>query len=218
MILRYKFAIFPILLISVGILIIAFTLISPLTKQADQQPSPSPSQFNNEVKGTSIQSQPSDEINGGVKVTKVIDGDTIEIEGGVRVRYIGIDTPETVHPSRPVQCFGREASNKNKELVEGKFVKLEKDVSETDKYARLLRYIYVGDVFINDFLVREGYAYSSSYPPDIKHQDQFLAAQIEARENNRGLWGSCSGQTSVIDGDCNIKAIFPLVVIKFIIL
>lgn len=80
------------------------------------------------------------------KVVRVIDGDTIEIEGGDRVRYIGIDTPETVDPRKPVQCYGQEASNKNKELVEGKTVELEKDVSETDKYGRLLRYVWLGDM------------------------------------------------------------------------
>jgi micrococcal nuclease len=124
-------------------------------------------------------------------VTRVIDGDTIEIEGGYKVRYIGIDTPETVHPSKSVECFGIEASNKNKELVEGKKVKLEKDISETDKYGRLLRYVWVGDIFVNDYLVRQGYAYASTYPPDIKYSEQFVHAQREARENNRGLWASC---------------------------
>ena len=82
-------------------------------------------------------------------VIRVVDGDTIEIEGGQKVRYIGIDTPETVDPSRPVGCYGKEASDKNKELVEGKIVRLEKDISETDRYGRLLRYIYVGDIFVN---------------------------------------------------------------------
>jgi len=67
------------------------------------------------------------------KVVKVIDGDTIKLENGEVVRYIGIDTPETVHPSKPIQCFGKEASDKNKELVEGKLVKLEKDITNRDK-------------------------------------------------------------------------------------
>lgn len=121
-------------------------------------------------------------------VTRVVDGDTIEIEGGQKVRYIGIDTPESVHPSKPVECFAIEASNKNKKLVLGKRVRLEKDVSETDKYGRLLRYVWVGDVFVNDFLVRQGYAYSYSYPPDVKYQDQFKQAEGEARGTGRGLW------------------------------
>lgn len=132
-----------------------------------------------------------------VKVIRVVDGDTIEIEGGEKVRYIGIDTPETVDPRKTVQCFGVEASKKNKELVEGKMVRLEKDVTDRDKYNRLLRYIYVGDTFINLELVRQGFAYSYSYPPDIKYQDQFVKAQQEAREAKRGLWGACSEDTRV---------------------
>jgi micrococcal nuclease len=123
-------------------------------------------------------------------VTKVIDGDTIEIEGGKRVRYIGIDTPETVHPSKPVECYGKEASNKNIELVLDKKVSLVKDVSETDKYGRLLRYVYVGDVFVNDYLVKEGYAKASTYPPDVKFNEQFLTSQKYAIDNDKGLWGS----------------------------
>ena len=127
-----------------------------------------------------------------VKVTRVIDGDTIEIEGGQKVRYIGIDTPETVDPRKPVQCFGIEASNINKELVEGKNVRLAKDISEIDKYGRLLRYVYVDNTFVNDLLVREGYAHSSSYPPDIKYQNQLTQAEQEAQQNSRGLWSACN--------------------------
>lgn len=131
-----------------------------------------------------------------VKVTKVIDGDTIEIERGLKVRYIGVDTPETVDPRRPVQCFGKEAANKNRELVEGEVIILEKDVSDTDKFGRLLRYIYLpledGKLlFINDYLIREGFAKASSFPPDIKYQEQFLQAEQEARNQGRGLWGRC---------------------------
>lgn len=129
------------------------------------------------------------------KVVKVIDGDTITLENGEVVRYIGIDTPETTHPSKPVQCFGKEASEKNKELVEGKMVRIEKDVSERDKYNRLLRYVWVGDIFINDYLVREGYAYASTYPPDVKYSDQFLKAQQEAREKKKGLWAGCKEES-----------------------
>lgn len=130
-------------------------------------------------------------------VTRVIDGDTIEIEGGIKVRYIGIDTPETVDPRKPVQCFGVEASNKNKELVEGKRVRLEQDISEADKYGRLLRYVYVYGTFVNDYLVRQGYAYAYTYPPDVKYSEQFVQAQKEARENNRGLWSGCPTTTTI---------------------
>lgn len=125
-----------------------------------------------------------------VKVIRVIDGDTIEIDGGQKVRYIGIDTPETVDPREPVGCYGKESSDKNKELVLDKEVRLEKDVSETDKYGRLLRYVWVGDLMVNEYLVEEGYAMSSSYPPDIKYQERFVEAQRKAREENKGLWSS----------------------------
>lgn len=115
------------------------------------------------------------------KVSRVIDGDTIKLKTGESLRYIGIDTPES-------GCFAAEATAKNKELVEGKEVRLEKDVSETDKYDRLLRYVYIDDILVNDYLVRNGYAHVATFPPDVKYQDQFLEAEREARENNRGLW------------------------------
>lgn len=132
-------------------------------------------------------------------VVKAIDGDTIEVDfgGDVRkVRYIGIDTPETVDPRRPQGCFGQEASGENKRLIEGKEVILEKDVSDTDKFGRLLRYVYLKlndgtDLFVNDYLVRSGFAKNSTFPPDIKYQERFLQAEKEAMENNRGLWGEC---------------------------
>jgi len=133
-----------------------------------------------------------------VKVARVIDGDTIEIEGGQKVRLIGIDTPETVDPRVAVACFGKEASDETKNLLESKSVSLEKDISETDKYGRLLRYAFLDKLFVNDYLVRQGFAQVSTYPPDVKYQDQFLAAQKEARDNNRGLWSSCQGENVVI--------------------
>ncbi|QQG44839.1 MAG: thermonuclease family protein [Candidatus Roizmanbacteria bacterium] len=134
-----------------------------------------------------------------VKVKRVVDGDTIELDNGKKVRYIGIDTPELKDPRKPVQCFAKEASDKNKELVEGKTVRLEKDVSDTDKFDRLLRYVYVVDndltfsaLFVNEYLVKEGYAYASTFPPDVKYADLFLKAQTKAREQNKGLWKECN--------------------------
>ena len=91
-----------------------------------------------------------------------------------------------------MECYGREASEANKKLVEGKFIRLEKDVSEVDRYGRLLRYVYVNDLFVNDYLVRQGFAHAVTYPPDVKYQDLFRQAETEARENNRGLWSGCS--------------------------
>ncbi len=123
-----------------------------------------------------------------VRVTRVIDGDTIELENGDKVRYIGIDTPESKHPTKEVEYFAQEAAGKNKELVEGRIVQLEKDVSETDRYGRLLRYVYVGDIFVNKYLVEEGYAQAVSYPPDIKYQESFQQAGKYAQEHKKGLW------------------------------
>ncbi len=149
-------------------------------------------------------------------VTKVIDGDTIQVsENGLpdgpkkTVRYIGIDTPETVKPGSLVECFGKEASSKNAELVLGKFIRLERDISDTDRYGRWLRYAYVTgtssrasatsatsaepesyEIFINLALVREGYASAPAYPPDTKHQDEFKAAERSARLDKVGMWGA----------------------------
>lgn len=126
-------------------------------------------------------------------VSRVIDGDTIELSNGKKVRYIGIDTPETVDPRKPVQCFGKEAKEANKNLVLNKVVILKKDVSETDKYGRLLRYVYLEDgTFVNLWLVKNGYAFVYTYPPDVSHSQEFLVAEQEARANKRGLWGNCN--------------------------
>lgn len=130
-------------------------------------------------------------INEEFVVKRVVDGDTIELADGQKVRYIGINTPETADPRKPVECFGLEAKERNKELVEGKVVRLEKDTSETDVYKRLLRYVYVGDAFINDLLVKEGFANVATYPPDVKFVNQFLESEKYARENKLGLWNAC---------------------------
>jgi micrococcal nuclease len=127
-----------------------------------------------------------------VKVTRVIDGDTIELEGGKRLRYIGMDTAELGSSKSKTECFAQEAYEKNKELVEGKEVGLEKDISETDKYGRLLRYVWIGDLMINEYLVRQGYASVSTYPPDVKYVEKFKEAEKFARENNLGLWSKCN--------------------------
>lgn len=125
------------------------------------------------------------------KVIRVIDGDTIEVDVGggeiKKVRYIGMNAPET----EPKECYSTEATNKNKELVEGGIVGLEKDVSETDRYDRLLRYVYMGDMFVNQALVVEGFAHAQAYPPDTKYQDQLTAAANTAKTEKRGLWTAC---------------------------
>lgn len=125
-------------------------------------------------------------------VTEVIDGDTVRLANGKTVRYIGVDTPETHHPRVKQECFGKEASSFNESLVMGKTVSLEKDVSDTDRYGRLLRYVWLDGKMVNEMLVREGYAEASAFPPDVKHQELLKLSEREARENNRGLWSSCS--------------------------
>lgn len=131
-----------------------------------------------------------------VLVTQVVDGDTLKIESGQTVRLIGIDTPETKDPRRPVGCFGKQASNETKSLLLNKVVILQKDVSETDKYQRLLRYVYLpledgSTLFVQDYLVREGFAKVLTYPPDVKYNEQLREAEKFAREENIGLWGRC---------------------------
>jgi micrococcal nuclease len=120
------------------------------------------------------------------QVADVIDGDTIDvmINGETyRVRYIGVDTPERDEP------FYREATEANRVMVDGQTVILVKDVSETDRYGRLLRYVYLQDgTFVNAELVRQGYARLVTFPPDVAMQDTFLALQQEARNEKRGLW------------------------------
>ena len=128
-------------------------------------------------------------------VIRVIDGDTIEIETGERVRYIGMNTPETIDPRREVQCFGKEASEYNKKLVLNKKVRLEKDISATDKYGRLLRYAYLEDgTFVNLKLVKNGYAFVATYPPDVAYSDEFVVAERQAREAGAGLWSVCKDE------------------------
>lgn len=175
--------------LAIGLAAAAFGCTGP---QKAQTPTSIPSQTATPKPTASIPPTPPDAV--AAKVVRVIDGDTIEvdIEGAqYTVRYIGIDTPETVAPGRPVDCYGPEASVRNKELVEGKTVRLEKDVSETDRYGRLLRYVYVDGVMVNAELVRLGYAQVSTFPPDVKYADMLLRLQRETREASRGLWGAC---------------------------
>lgn len=159
---------------------------SAITQARDETPT------SNSVKTGTIQQIATEEK---VLVNRIIDGDTIEVSSGKKVRYIGIDTPETVDPRKAVQCFGKEAKEANNNLVLNKVVILKKDVSETDKYGRLLRYVYLEDgTFVNLWLVKNGYASIYTYPPDVAYSRKFLIAEQEARQNKRGLWGSCQTQ------------------------
>ncbi|MDD2656860.1 MAG: thermonuclease family protein [Patescibacteria group bacterium] len=127
------------------------------------------------------------------KVTRVVDGDTFKIMYNGKeesVRLLGIDTPETVDPRKPMQCFGKEASNKMKNLVEGKIVRLESDETndDKDKYDRLLRYAYLEDeTFVNAEMVKQGYAYAYLTYPFIYSKD-FKEYENQARTQKLGLW------------------------------
>lgn len=139
-------------------------------------------------------------------VVKVVDGDTIDVsvDGKVeRLRLIGINTPETVDPRKPVECFGKEASAKAKEFLAGEEVELEGDPTQDDrdKYGRLLRYVTTKDgFFYNLEIIKQGYAYEYTYDVPYKFQDEFKAAQAEAKNAARGLWadGAC-GQRNIAE-------------------
>lgn len=129
---------------------------------------------------------------GYVLVARAVDGDTIELADGQKIRYLGMDTPETVDPRKTVQCFGHEASDYNRSLVEGRYVRLARDVEDTDKYGRLLRYVYLPDgTFVNLKLIADGYAHVYTWPPNIAHAREFVAAQATARSAGLGLWSDC---------------------------
>jgi micrococcal nuclease len=122
------------------------------------------------------------------KVKRVIDGDTLILVNGERVRLIGVDTPETKHPKKPVQRFGKEAYFFTKKMVEGKEVKLEYDWQRRDKYNRLLAYVYLLDgTFLNAEIIKQGYGFAYTRFP-FKYLQEFRKYEKEARENKRGLW------------------------------
>jgi micrococcal nuclease len=115
-------------------------------------------------------------------VTHIVDGDTFDISTGERVRMIGIDTPERG------KYFYKEATNRLDELIGNKKVILIKDVSETDKYGRILRHVYIDDVWINKQMIEEGFARFVTFPPDVMHVEEFREAQKYAKKNKLGLW------------------------------
>ncbi len=118
----------------------------------------------------------------GTLVQRVIDGDTVVLADGARVRYIGMDTPERGEP------FFDEATEYNRGLVVGRRIQLIKDESEADRFGRLLRYVFAGDILVNGELVREGMAEAKRYQPDVKFAECFDALMQEAERDQRGLW------------------------------
>lgn len=138
---------------------------------------------------------------GATTVDRVVDGDTIIVQVSgrkERVRLIGIDTPESVKPNTPVQCFALEASARTKSLLpKGTAVRLVRDVDLRDRYGRLLAYVYrqPDDLFVNLSLVRDGFASAYTFPPNVAHTDEFVAAAADARSAGRGLWSHCPART-----------------------
>ncbi len=128
------------------------------------------------------------------QVERVIDGDTIEVSlaGETEdVRYIGVDTPETVKPGSPVECFGPEASEHNHELVEDRTVTLRFDAERRDAYGRLLAYVFLGPRFVNGELIRGGYARTLEIEPNTAEADRLARLEQAASRAGRGLWGAC---------------------------
>lgn len=135
---------------------------------------------------------------GQASVSRVVDGDTIEVAIGNeihRVRLLGIDAPETVHPTRPEQCYGRQASDELRRLLPaGSVIQLSRDIEPRDHFERLLLYVHREDgLFVNQWLVDEGLADSVFYEPNTFHRVTFTRAANRAKANGAGLWGACEG-------------------------
>jgi micrococcal nuclease len=152
--------------------------------------------------GGSLRHTLSDALDGGgsptraggtATVARVVDGDTIVLGSGQRIRYIGMDTPESVKPGTPVQCFAKAASHENARLVEGRRVRLRYDAERQDRYGRTLAYVYRAsdDLFVNAELVRRGYARQLTIPPNVAHASLFGRLATQARRHGRGLWRDC---------------------------
>jgi endonuclease YncB( thermonuclease family) len=129
------------------------------------------------------------------RVSRVVDGDTIELDDGRKVRYLGVNTPERGQP------FYEEAKQFNADLVEGETVRLEFDLDTFDRYGRTLAHVFVGDTHVNLELVRQGYANVYTVPPNVKYNDDFLAAEREARDHQRGLWEQSGAPIRITDLD-----------------
>ncbi len=128
-------------------------------------------------------------------VQRVVDGDTLLLGTGERVRLLGVNTPETVHPKKPVEAFGKEASAFTRRVVEGKLVRLEFDPLSSrrndgkDRYSRTLAYVFLQDgTHLNAEIIRQGYGFAVSSSPPLKYQNEFRRLEREAREQRRGLW------------------------------
>ncbi len=131
----------------------------------------------------------------GAEVIRVVDGDTAQMQldngGEEGVRFIGVDTPESVAPGQPVECFGKKASHFTTDLIEGEQVVLRFGEERRDRYDRVLAYVYLDDRFVNAELVRLGYARTLEIAPNVDYAERFARLQQEAANAGRGLWGVC---------------------------
>ncbi len=170
--------------------------------------SSTPPQTTNTNTNSNLKTEPNADL---FLVSSVVDGDTVKVNiaGTVEtLRLIGIDTPETVDPRKPVQCFGVEASNKAKALLSGKMVRLEADPTqgERDVYGRLLRYVFLSDgTNFNKLMIEQGYAFEYTYSTPYKYQTEFNQAETYARTNKLGLWAddTCAGVAMPVSTDTN---------------
>jgi micrococcal nuclease len=127
-------------------------------------------------------------------VTRVVDGDTIHVSldgQDVTIRLIGIDTPETVAPGQPIECYGPEASHFTTAQLAGQRVQLEFDEDLVDPFDRTLAYVWLGGQLFNQTLVRRGFAEARAYPPDTRYRSELEDSQAVAASASRGLWGAC---------------------------
>jgi endonuclease YncB( thermonuclease family) len=172
-----------------------------LTPTPEPTPSPSPTPTPTPSPVSEIQAT----------VTEVIDGDTIKVSiaGAIYdVRYIGVDTPELNDKRPQFSALAQEAARLNRQLVEGKVVQLEKDISETDHYGRLLRYVYVDDTFVNAELVRQGLASAKAYEPDTKYRSYFEELEAKARQDKIGIWQEVQPSVPISVQNVQITYIF----------
>lgn len=143
--------------------------------------------------GTAAEFEPGAEVE--ASVLRVVDGDTIEVDlagaGNETVRYIGIDTPESVKPGAEVECFGPEAAEANRDLVEGEAVRLRFDRELRDHYGRLLAYVYSGETLVNAALVERGYAHTLEIEPNTAEAGELARKETAAARSGRGLWARC---------------------------
>lgn len=181
------------ILVAVVILLVVGTIAYAAGSGADDEPLATQSVVTPTLSESSLVPTPTPaDVRIETLVVRVIDGDTIEVdlEGIITdIRLIGVDTPEPVHPRQPDECLGREASRFTTRKLNGRLVELEFDVERLDRYGRTLAYVWVGNAMFNEVLVEQGFAQVSTYPPNVKYEKRFTAAQRNARAGQRGLWG-----------------------------